>query len=289
MKTKKSLNTPKQVNKNRGTAEKSPKLHESTQPVVNTKSTEALIYITGESPLVEQYAELCAAHGFNVYVSWNQPPAKKPEFQSSCIQISKTIPASTSAAIELTNIDLVNKKTNLQWLDTALPDTAPILSSSVTVTATEQALWILRTHRLIGIAALPTLIDKPLVEIAPTIYSPKETIEAVLHFFHAVGKEIEIVQDRVGMVFPRILCQVINEAVFAVSEEIAAPQDIDNAMKLGLHFPLGPIEWAERIGLKQVYAVLNALYTDLQEDRYRTAPLLKHLAITGDWWRHEKS
>ena len=87
------------------------------------------------------------------------------------------------------------------------------------------------------------------------------------------------------MVLPRILCQVINEAAFAITEDIAAPNDIDKALILGMQFPLGPIEWAEQIGLDQVYAVLTALYTDLHEERYRIAPILKQMALTGVWWK----
>jgi 3-hydroxybutyryl-CoA dehydrogenase len=251
----------------------------------SAQQSPALLFITGESPMVEQYAELCATHGFNICVSWNEQPLQKPEFKSSDIKISSAISEKTSLAIELTNIDLLAKKKNLERMDKALPDTAPILSSSITVTATEQSSWISRKHRLAGIAAMPTFIEKPLVEVAPTIYSPKETIEVVKRFFLSLDKEIEIVQDRIGMVFPRILCQVINEAAFAVTEDIATPQDIDMALKLGIQFPLGPIEWAEKIGLEQVYAVLTALYSDLQEERYRVAPLLKQMAITGEWWK----
>jgi 3-hydroxybutyryl-CoA dehydrogenase len=237
--------------------------------------------------MVDQYAEICAQHGFDVYISWNEQPLQKPKFESSHVKISSSIPAHISVAIELTNIDHAAKKKNLEKLDRALADTAPILSSSITVTATEQASWIMHKHRLVGIAALPTFIEKPLVEVAPTIYSPKETVDAISRFFLTIGKNIEIVQDRVGMILPRILCQVINEASFAITEDIAAPQDIDKALKLGVNFPLGPIEWAEQIGLKQVYAVLIAIHSDLQEERYRVAPLLKQMALTGEWWKQE--
>jgi 3-hydroxybutyryl-CoA dehydrogenase len=129
------------------------------------------------------------------------------------------------------------------------------------------------------------MIEKSLVEVAPTIYSPKETLEAVSRFFLSVKKEIEIVQDRVGIVMPRILCQIINEAAFTITEDIAQPQDIDMVMKLGVNFPYGPIEWAEKIGVNQVYAVLKALHDDLQEERYRIAPILKQMSFTGDWWK----
>lgn len=248
-------------------------------------SSKALLYITGESPLVEDFAELCAGYGYDIYVSWNEAPTQRPNFHSPAIKIGTTIPAQASLAIELTNTNPVFKKKNLEEIDKKLPETAPILSSSITVTASEQATWISKKHRLVGISAFPTFVTKPLVEVAPTIYSPKETIEVISRFFASIGKKIEIVQDRIGMVMPRILCQVINEAAFAVTEDVATPQDIDTALKLGSHFPLGPLEWADTIGLRHVCAVLTALCHDGGEERYRIAPLLKQMASTDKWWK----
>jgi len=230
--------------------------------------------------MVEQYAELCAAHGYDVSVSWNGKPEHKPEFKSPRIKITASIPANTSLALELTNLDAGAKKTNIERFDHTLAATVPILSSSITITATEQSSWMSGKHRLVGIAALPTFIQKPLVEVAPTIYSPKETLEITKLFFQSIGKEIEIVQDRIGMVLPRMICRIINEATFAITEDIATPQDIDIALKLGVNFPFGPFEWAEQIGFKQIYAVLAALHADLQEERYRISPLLKQMALT---------
>jgi 3-hydroxybutyryl-CoA dehydrogenase len=253
---------------------------ETSFPKGQSKPAPVRIFITGESPLVEQYADVCSEHGYDVYISWNEMPAQKPEFNNHGIKITNIIPANTSLVIELTNIDIFAKKKNLERFDSTLTMSTPIISSSVTVTATEQSLWLSGKHRLVGFAALPMLIQKPLVEIAPTVYSPKETLDVIKLFFRSIGKEIEIVQDRIGMVLPRILCRIINESAFAITEDIASPQDIDTALKLGVKFPLGPFELAEQIGLKQVYAVLSALHTDLQEERYRIAPLLKQLAMT---------
>ncbi len=247
------------------------------------QSNKALIYIIGESPMVEEYAELCTSKGYEVLTRWNET-----DNQTSKLKIamrSSAIPSKTSLALELTNTDIDQKKKNLQKLDKALSPTSAVLSSSVTVTATEQSTWIKNRHRLVGIGILPTLSQRPLVEIAPTVYSPKETMEVVHRFFQSIGKEIEIVQDRVGMVLPRVLCQLINEAAFALQEDIASPQDIDTAMKLGTNYPFGPIEWADKIGVRQVYAVLSALENDLGEERYRASPLLKQVVQTGEWWR----
>ena len=91
------------------------------------------------------------------------------------------------------------------------------------------------------------------------------------------------------MVFPRIICQIMNEAAFALQEEIASPRDIDIALKAGAGHPLGPIEWADKIGLEHVVAVLSALQRDLAEDRYRVAPLLKQMVAGGTWWNRAQA
>jgi len=250
------------------------------------KKGNAVLYIIGDSPLIEEYADFCSLRGYEVLCQLNS--GKKAEKTKSYKQ-SNLIPAKTSLALELTNSDLSLKRKNMERLDKALPATSAILSTSITVTATEQSSWIQKKHRLVGFGALPGFLERPLVEVAPTVFSPPQTMEVVKTFFRSLGKELEIVQDRVGMVLPRILCQIINESVFALQEDVASPADIDTAMKLGVNYPLGPIEWADRIGFKNVYAVLSALENDMREDRYRVAPLLKQMAESGDWWKQTRT
>lgn len=250
-------------------------------------SGRAKVCIVGDSPMVEEYAGLCAAKGYDVLVQWNSPGMPAQDFGQASIRQTAVIPPDVSVGIELTNNDRVVKQKNLQKLDKSLPPNVPILSSSVTVTAMEQAGWINRRHRLVGFCALPTFSEKSLAEVAPTVFSPKETIEVVRLFLGSIGKEIVLVQDRVGMVLPRILCQIMNEAAFALQEDVASPRDIDTAMKLGTNYPYGPVEWANRIGIHHVYSILAAMEHDLKEDRYRVAPLLKQMAQAGPWWKPE--
>lgn len=238
------------------------------------------LYIVGDSPIVEEYATLCREKGYQVIVPGTRGnPAGMPSRQSV------TVPRGIHLALELSNTDIEAKRSNIRKLDESLPPTCAILSSSVTVSASEQATWIEGKHRLVGFAALPTFSRQPLAEVAPTVFSPVETIEVIRKFFASLGKECEYIQDRVGMVLPRILCQIINEACFALQDEVALPGDIDTAMKAGVNYPHGPVEWADKIGFQQVYAVLAALHEDLQEDRYRIAPLLRQMAQTGEWWK----
>lgn len=249
------------------------------------QDTRAVIYIIGEAANVAEYARICSVHGYNVFYHCPGSSEPAPSLESGTAKDEPRVPANASFALELTNVDLDQKRRNLEMLDRALPSTTAIVSSSVTVTATEQASWMRHKLRLVGCSALPTFADKPLIEIAPTVFSPAATVQVVQTFFRSIGKEIELVQDRIGMVFPRILCQMINEAAFALQEEIAQPQDLDQAMVVAAGFPLGPIAWAEKIGLRQVYAVLKSLHRDLGEDRTRVAPLLTQMVLSGTWWK----
>jgi 3-hydroxybutyryl-CoA dehydrogenase len=84
-----------------------------------------------------------------------------------------------------------------------------------------------------------------------------------------------VVADRVGFVAPRVICMIINEAFYTVQEGTASKEDIDQAMKLGTNYPYGPFEWCEKIGVIQVYELLDVVYNDTKDERYKIAPLLK--------------
>jgi len=233
------------------------------------------IFLCGEPKLVAEFGEVCHTADFDILCKLNTPSSLPKFFKKNA-----TVPRTVLLAMELTNINQEFKKKNLQQLDKALPSSTIILTSSVTVSVSEQATWIRHPSRLIGISAFPTLINKHLIEIAATPLTHRERISAAQEFFLSTGKEISVIQDRIGMVMPRILCQLINEAFFALTENVASPLDIDTAMKLGTGYPNGPVEWANRIGLPSIIAVLEHLHKDLGEERYRIAPLLKQLAFS---------
>jgi 3-hydroxybutyryl-CoA dehydrogenase len=78
-----------------------------------------------------------------------------------------------------------------------------------------------------------------------------------------------------------VLYMIINEAAYALWEGVASREDIDLAMKLGTNYPAGPLEWADAIGLDEVYEGLAALQEEMGEDRYRPCPLLRKLVVAG--------
>ena len=133
-------------------------------------------------------------------------------------------------------------------------------------------------ERLIGLGALPSLLEGSLIELAPSRSTNDQTLAAANEFAGTLGKETAIVRDAVGLVMPRIICMLANEACYAIAEELATARDIDTAMKLGTNYPHGPVEWAERIGIRQVHAVMTALYKSFRDERYRAAPLLQQSA-----------
>lgn len=199
------------------------------------------------------------------------------------------IPRTVSLAVELTNIDLGKKRKNLELLDKKLSRVVPILSSSITVTVTEQATWMRNSERLVGISTLSSYLENELIGLATSVRTSDSTISRAKYFLWSLNREISVVQDRVGMVLPRIVCMLINEAASAVMENVAAPEEIDIATELGTNYPLGPIKWGNKIGFDQVVAVLDALQKDLGEDRYRAAPVLRQLAFTKEFWPSERS
>jgi 3-hydroxybutyryl-CoA dehydrogenase len=94
-------------------------------------------------------------------------------------------------------------------------------------------------------------------------------------FFEGLGRPVVDIEDCVGGVIGRLVCQVINESAFALQEGVASQQDIDAGMELGMNHPRGPFAWMEAIGPRQVLRVLDGLQAFTREERYRAAPWLR--------------
>jgi 3-hydroxybutyryl-CoA dehydrogenase len=131
----------------------------------------------------------------------------------------------------------------------------------------------------VGFHALPPLGDTALVELTRSATTTDVATERAEAFFTSLGRHVAWVPDAAGLVLGRIVCQLVNEACFAVTEGVGTPEDIDDGMVLGLNHPRGPFAWLEAIGPAHVLAVLDALRLELGEERYRAAPMLRRLAM----------
>lgn len=125
---------------------------------------------------------------------------------------------------------------------------------------------------LFGFNGLPTFINREILEISAVSTEQHEKLKSICE---SIGTDFEIVQDRVGMVTPRIVTMIINEAFYTVQEGTANMVDIDQGMKLGTNYPFGPFEWCDKIGIRNIYELLESLYEDTKEERYKICPALK--------------
>jgi 3-hydroxybutyryl-CoA dehydrogenase len=241
-------------------------------PKLKPVEVKQLICLLGDELLVKEYSAAFQEKGIAVQELKN-------------LTTLKTSAKKITAAFELTLVSNEQKKKNLQALDETLPENVPIISSSITETILSQSHQLKHKHRFMGIAAFPTLLSNSLVELSPSLHTSKEIADSVKALFNSIKKESAMVQDGVGMVMPRILCQIINEALFTVQNDVATPKEIDEAMKYGTNYPRGPISWGEMIGFANVVAVLDALYHSHHEERYKVAPVLRQMAIAGTFWK----
>ena len=139
--------------------------------------------------------------------------------------------------------------------------------------------------RLFGINAIPTFMLNSKWEVS--LYRKFETPELDLLMRH-FGIDFLPVEDRVGMVKPRIIFMIINEACYTPQEGTAVIEDIDNAMKLGTNYPYGPFEWCDLIGVSDVFETLSAIYEDTKDERYKICPLLKAKYLRNETFYRKK-
>jgi 3-hydroxybutyryl-CoA dehydrogenase len=133
----------------------------------------------------------------------------------------------------------------------------------------------------VGFHALPPLDAAGLVELTRGPDTAASAADAAERFFASLGKHTEWVGDAPGLVLGRIVCQVVNEAAFALGEGVGSAEDIDIGMTYGLNYPRGILSWADEIGLDHVLGVLDSLLLERGEERYRIAPLLRRLGWAG--------
>jgi 3-hydroxybutyryl-CoA dehydrogenase len=160
--------------------------------------------------------------------------------------------------------------------------TAPLQGAPQAIGCTAGSLAILDPGgAAVGFHALPPLAESHLVELTRGPGTAQSAVDAAENFFATLGKHTAWVADAPGLVLGRIVCQVVNEAAFALGEGVGSAEDIDAGMVHGLNYPRGILGWADAIGLDQVLTVLEALFDERREERYRPAPALTRLVYSG--------
>jgi 3-hydroxybutyryl-CoA dehydrogenase len=233
-----------------------------------TKNSVAII---GQSRLAGELLEACRARGLEA----------SRHSDAAGVSAASSIVMDTHADGERT------KQNIIETLDAKLPPSSTVVVSCLGFAVSQIASWSSKPERIVGFATFYPLSDRKVVELAAGLRTQESSMKAIESFFQTLDKEPVRVKDAPGLVFPRILSLIINEAARGLEEGLAQAEEIDVAMRLGVNYPAGPLGWADRIGLDEILAVLEGLQRHSGEDRHRPAPLLKKMVLAG--WLGESS
>jgi 3-hydroxybutyryl-CoA dehydrogenase len=238
--------------------------------------------LIGEIPFVDQLAPLCIDAGYAVSTH-----RVEDALESGGLDRVRREAGRAGVAVDVVSASLDAKRTIVSALDAALPPEALLLASALSSTATHAGSWTQMPNRMVGFAALPPVARGGTIEVAAGLRSDPSMVDRAGEFFASLGMDTAIVKDSVGLVLPRIVCGLVNEAAIALAEGVAEPGDIDLAMQLGTNYPRGPLEWGDLIGLDVVLAVLRGLHEETGDDRYRPATIIRQYVRAG--WLGEKT
>ncbi|HLX30359.1 MAG TPA: 3-hydroxybutyryl-CoA dehydrogenase [Casimicrobiaceae bacterium] len=184
------------------------------------------------------------------------------------------------------NLDL--KLRILKDIDALVDAHAILASNTSSISITALASVVSHPERFLGMHFFNPVPMMALVELIRGLQTSDETVDAARCFAKRLGKTPIVVRNSPGFVVNRILCPMINEAIFALQEGLASAEDIDSGMRLGCNHPIGPLALADMIGLDVMLAVMNVFYADFNDPKYRPAPLLKEMVAAGYLGRKTK-
>ncbi|OAF12944.1 3-hydroxybutyryl-CoA dehydrogenase [Bradyrhizobium centrolobii] len=201
----------------------------------------------------------------------------------------KRITGTTDRA-KLANCDLVieaateNEELKVKILRDLCATLSPrtlVATNTSSISITKLAAATDRPDRFIGMHFFNPVPVMALLELIRGLQTSDDTHAKALDFAKRVGKVAITAKNSPGFAVNRILCPMINEAIFALQEGIATAEEIDAGMKLGCNHPIGPLALADLVGLDTMLSVMEVFYKGFNDTKYRPAPLLKEMVDAG--------
>ncbi|MGA8183540.1 MAG: 3-hydroxybutyryl-CoA dehydrogenase [Terriglobia bacterium] len=207
------------------------------------------------------------------------------ERQQAESRLKTTVHLSDLAAADVV-IEAVTEKFEVKAavfraLDALCRPEALFASNTSSISITRLAGVTGRPAQFVGLHFFNPVPVMKLVEVVPGLDTAEETIAAAEQIATSVGKTPIRARDFPGFVSNRLLMPMINEAVYAVMEGVAAPEGVDGVMKLGMNHPMGPLELADLIGLDVCLDIMKVLYEGFRDSKYRPCPLLERMVEAG--------
>jgi 3-hydroxybutyryl-CoA dehydrogenase len=234
------------------------------------------VLLAGEMPFLAEIGQLCVAAGYETDLYLGEDFLSAREGGALLGKMEEI-----AAAIELHHESLDTKRELLQAMSKRVGEETLILTTALNSSTTQAASWVKNPARVVGFGVLPPLATNRLVELARALQTGDVALAQAQQFWQGMEMETAVVADGPGLVRARTVCCIINEAASALMEGVANASDIDRAMQLGANYPHGPLAWADHLGLDTVLGVMQALFAEWGEDRYRPAPLLRHMVAAG--------
>ncbi len=189
--------------------------------------------------------------------------------------------ADADLAIEAVQEDFERKREIVTELDRLMPPDRPIVINTSTLSITELAAHCRYPERVLGMHFLYPVTRTRVVEVVRGQLTSDEAYERAVQLARLLEKVPIKVFEMPGFVTTRVALPLVNEAIHVVMEGVASAAEVDLAMKLGYEFRVGPLEWADRVGLDRVLNWMQHLYQETGEPRFRPCPLLKRLVRAG--------
>jgi len=198
------------------------------------------------------------------------------DYQDSLTKISQA-----DLIIEAATEKLALKQALFKELDEKARSDSILATNTSSISITKIAAATKRQENVIGMHFMNPVPLMRLVEVIRGLATSEQTLGVTIEVCRSMGKEPVEALDFPGFISNRILCPMINEAIYVLQEGIGKPEAIDTVMKLGMNHPMGPLELCDLVGLDVVLMVMEVLHHDLGEDKYRPAYLLRKMVDAG--------